>query len=92
MLHIPTARSNLVSQIQLDRAGIQATLNRGTITLEKNDNPIVDGWIQSDMYRLNLTPIDESGEINELINQVAALKVTPDFFTASWATPEVQMA
>lgn len=86
VLHIPTARSNLVSQLQLDRAGVQASLSGGRIVLEKNGSPIVDGWVHMDMYRLNMIPLDPSGEVEELQNHVANLKVSPGFYTASWAT------
>jgi hypothetical protein len=57
VLHIPAARSNLISGIQLDRAGVLSTLGNNTVILSISGNPIVGGSIVNDMYRLNLNVI-----------------------------------
>jgi gag-polypeptide of LTR copia-type len=54
VLHIPAARSNLISGIQLDKAGVVSTLGNKTIYLSINNNIIISGSIFNDMYRLNL--------------------------------------
>jgi hypothetical protein len=82
VLHIPAARSNLISQIQLDKVGINAKMGRGRIILEREGKPVVEGWVQSDMYRLNLKTADLNSQIENLTNSVANLKVTPGFCIA----------
>jgi hypothetical protein len=54
VLHIPAARSNLISGVQLDKAGVISTLGNNIITLSMNKKVLVDGNIINDMYRLNL--------------------------------------
>jgi hypothetical protein len=54
VLHIPAARSNLISGIQLDKAGVTSALGNNTIFLSANDQIIVDGAITNDMYKLNV--------------------------------------
>jgi hypothetical protein len=54
VLHIPAPRSNLISGIQLDKAGVITTLGNGTIVLSFNDKPIIGGSIVNEMYCLNL--------------------------------------
>ena len=55
VLHIPAARSNLISGVRLDKAGVTSTLGNGTVTLSLHGSPIISGHIQNDMYRLNLS-------------------------------------
>jgi hypothetical protein len=55
VLHIPAARSNLISGVRLDKAGVTSTLGNGTVTLSLHGSPIISGNIQNDMYRLNLS-------------------------------------
>ena len=57
MLHIPAARSNLISGLQLDKAGVISTLGNNTIFLSTNNQIIVTGTVINDMYRLNLNII-----------------------------------
>jgi hypothetical protein len=54
MLHIPATRSNLISGVQLDKAGVTCTLGNNTIFLSVNDTIVVEGILFNDMYRLNL--------------------------------------
>jgi gag-polypeptide of LTR copia-type len=60
VLHIPAARSNLVSGVRLDNAGVSTTLENGTVLLSARGSPIVDGAIHNDMYRLNLSIVRPS--------------------------------
>ena len=50
VLHIPAARSNLISGILLDKAGIICTLGNNSISLSINGQTIVDGHIINNMY------------------------------------------
>ena len=54
VLHIPAARSNLISGVQLDKAGVISTLGNKCITLSVNNQIIVRGTITNDMYRLDI--------------------------------------
>jgi hypothetical protein len=54
VLHIPAARSNLISGVQLDKAGVVSTLGHNNITLSMNNKNLVGGAIINDMYRLDL--------------------------------------
>jgi hypothetical protein len=54
VLHIPAARSNLISGVQLDKAGVVSTLGNNSICLSVNGQQIVSGHIINDMYRLDL--------------------------------------
>jgi hypothetical protein len=53
-LHIPAARSNLISGVQLDKAGVVSTLGNNSISLSVNGRTVVGGRITHDMYRLDL--------------------------------------
>jgi hypothetical protein len=55
VLHIPAAHSNLISSIQLDKAGVVTTLGNKSIQLSVNNKTLISGSIVNDMYRLNLT-------------------------------------
>jgi hypothetical protein len=54
VLHIPAARSNLISGVQLDKAGVISTLGNKCITLSVNNQIIVRGTVTNDMYRLDI--------------------------------------
>jgi hypothetical protein len=54
VLHIPAARSNLISGIQLDKAGVTALLGNGSATLSLCGTPIATATIENNMYRLNV--------------------------------------
>jgi hypothetical protein len=53
-LHIPAARSNLISGIQLDKASVISTLGNNSISLSVKGKTLVIGTVINDMYRLNL--------------------------------------
>lgn len=61
VLHVPSGHSsghsNLISGIQLDKAGVISTLGNGLITLSLGKDKIVDGQICDDLYRLNMSAI-----------------------------------
>ncbi len=54
ILHVPMACMNLVSGIQLDKAGVMSTLGNSLISLMVNRKTIVEGRIINDMYHLDL--------------------------------------
>ena len=99
VLHIPAARSNLVSGIQLNNVGVGALLINNTATLALRGQTIVEGKIHNEMFRLNvnivypksrslLACIDKLPLLSHLGPSVAV--VSPewaDFCTASWGTP-----
>jgi Pol polyprotein len=83
VLHIPTARTNLISGIQLDKSGIVATLGHNTVQLRLKNKVIVSSKIMNDMYQLNM---------NIIKPQIAslALHITdPDITTKS--SPELSL-
>ena len=57
VLHIPAACSNLISRIQLDKAGVTATSGNRLATLSVQGVGIVGEAIENDMYHLNLNII-----------------------------------
>jgi hypothetical protein len=57
VLHIPATRSNLVSGIQLDNAGVISTIGNKSLSFSVNNKTIVQGNIINDMYRLDLSII-----------------------------------
>lgn len=92
-LHIPAARTNLISGVQLDKAGVVSTLGRNSIALSVNNKVIVSGSVVNDMYRLNLTIIRPSHislasriEPASLASRIGSKHKGSDFYTASWGT------
>jgi hypothetical protein len=55
VLHVPSARVNLISGCQLAKAGVAVTLGNGFVTLAVNGVNIVGGAIYQDLYRLDMT-------------------------------------
>jgi hypothetical protein len=60
VLHIPDARTNLISGIELDKAGVVATQGHSTIHLSFGNKILVSGALVNDMYRLNVKIIRRS--------------------------------
>ena len=99
VLHIPAARSNLVSGIQLNNIGVGTLLINDTATLALHGQTIVEGKIHNEMFCLNfnivypksrslLARIDKPPLLSCLGPSVTV--VSPeraDFCTASWGTP-----
>ena len=97
VLHIPAAHSNLISGIQLDKAGVVSTLGNKSITLSVNGKPIVGGEVINDMYRLHLNIIPPSLPLASRLSPLSlASRIgpkiescdtpPPNFYTASWVT------
>lgn len=85
VLHIPCARSNLISGTQLARHGVVATLTNHTLTLSLNGTPFVDGYVQHGMYHLNAKPIRPTPLLSRIdLNPVDASPnmQRPDFYIA----------
>ena len=57
VLHVPAARSNLLSGPLLDRAGVSSLLCDGLATLSFKGTDIIGGALHKNMYRLNLSII-----------------------------------
>jgi hypothetical protein len=59
VLHIPDARCNLVSGIQLDRKGVFTTTGNGKVALYTRGSaiPFAVGEISNDLYKLNVKPV-----------------------------------
>ena len=74
VLHIPAARSNLISGVRLDDAGVTTTLGNGCIELSHEGIPLVTGKIEHDMYRLNFQIIRAKTLIN---NHMTLLRSLP---------------
>jgi hypothetical protein len=60
VLHIPIARTNLVSGIQLATHSVVTTLGKQNIIFTHNNIFILDGFVERGMYRLNTKPIPPS--------------------------------
>ena len=93
MLHIPAARTNLISGVQLDKAGVVSTLGHNSITLSSNNKIIVIGSVVNDMYKLNLNIIQPGSgslalrlEAPSLVSRISPKNISRDFYTASWGT------
>lgn len=98
-LHVPSARYNLISQAQLDRAGVEATVGNSKVTLHKQGLILLDGKLSTNlMYRLNMWPVpqtvDDRRQLEALVNAFTIdtmddalagnkTKLREDFTTAS---------
>jgi hypothetical protein len=60
VLHIPAARSNLISNQQLDNAGVTSVLGNGLVVLSIRGINIVGGALYNGMYKLNMKIIRPS--------------------------------
>ena len=89
ILHIPAVRSNLVSGVRLDRAGLTTKLSRGAIILSFKEKPLICGAIKHNMYLLDTeivrshSPSNSTNKFNDNIPQIAAINShDPDFYIA----------
>jgi hypothetical protein len=55
VLHIPAARTNLISGLQLNKVGVMSMLGNKLIYLSANNKIIVSRTVVNDMYHLDLT-------------------------------------
>lgn len=79
VLHIPAARSNLVSNVRLDKMGVFATLGDGGITLLFQGSPLVSGSLHHEMYRLNFSIIRPP---SPRVHTLSANTLDANFYTA----------
>ncbi|TDL16328.1 hypothetical protein BD410DRAFT_844467 [Rickenella mellea] len=63
VLHIPAARSNLISGVLLGKSGIITTLGANAVTLSVNGTPVVGGRVINEMYRLDVKIIRPATQI-----------------------------
>lgn len=98
-IHVPSARYNLISQAQLDRAGAAAVVGNGKITIHQQGLILLDGRLGSNlMYQLNMWPVpqivDDDRKLEALIHaftletlddalKADKIKLREDFITAS---------
>jgi hypothetical protein len=89
VLHIPRARSNLISGTQLACHGIIATLRGTDVTLSLNGVPLVDSFVEHGMYHLNVSPISSSVSTTSSLLSCVSLNLVlapssaePGFYTA----------
>lgn len=57
ILHIPCARSNLISGIELDQHGVISTLDNHLLTLSIHGTPFLNSFVEHSMIHLNTKPI-----------------------------------
>jgi hypothetical protein len=93
VLYIPAACTNLISGVQLDKAGVVSTLRHHSIVLFKNNKIIISGSVINDMYHLNLIIIPPTSvslaSCLEPVTLASRLGLRPtevDFYTALWGT------
>jgi hypothetical protein len=102
VLHIPAARMNLISGVQLDKAGVVSTLGHNSIFLSNNNKIIVSGSVINDMYCLDLkiippssvslasriSPTSLTSRLSpaSLASRISPHNTHPVFYTASWGT------
>ena len=93
VLHIPAAHTNLISGVQLGKAGVTSTLGRNSIFLSMHNKIIVSGSVINDMYRLDLKIVPPTSI--SLASHIAPASLTScigprerqsDFYTTSWGT------
>ena len=84
VLHIPLARSNLVSGTQLHDRDVFATLGNHSLTLSHNGSIFLDGIVEHGMVRLQTKPIRPNASLLSRISPtVASLNSQqPGFCTA----------
>jgi hypothetical protein len=75
VLHIPTARSNLISGSRLDKKGVSTLTGKGKITyLSPNGTAFASGEIVDDLYQMAVIPVkqpDNSSTSQDLIAAMA---------------------
>jgi hypothetical protein len=94
VLHIPRARSNLISGGQFDERGVETRLGHGKAAFTLNNVRFLDGSLKDRFYHLHIKVQRTSSSTSEspsLISRIAPLAAAtdaadPDFYTASWAT------
>lgn len=85
VLHVPSARMNLVSQGCLKRHGMACRTDNGTMFLSMSGKDIITGTLQTNnLFRLDVKALPRSlaQRINPVIAASTEKKVTADFYTA----------
>jgi hypothetical protein len=87
VLHIPLARSNLVSSTQLGNRDVIATLGKHILTLSHNGSIFLDGLVERGMYRLRTKPIRPATATTSLLSRISPTAASldtqqPGFYTA----------
>jgi hypothetical protein len=77
VLHVPTARVNLISGSALDKKGIMAILGEGKISLARNGDVFAEGSLWKDLYRLNVTPTINPNAQNEPYSLLSRVQSRP---------------
>ena len=57
VLHVPSARVNLISGSELDKKGVATWICKGEISLLKSNSVISRGALWNDLYKLDLIPL-----------------------------------
>jgi hypothetical protein len=83
VLHIPLARSNLISGTQLAAHGVLATLGKSNLVLTYNGIFLLDGFVDRGMYCLNTKPIPRSPT---LLSRISPTVATLDIAQAGFYT------
>ena len=88
VLHIPLARSNLISSTQLREHDVVATLTKCAVVLSHCGKTFLEGIIEHGMFRLQTTPIRPSPTLLSRISPTTASLTAQQlgFCTASWGT------
>jgi hypothetical protein len=94
VLHIPRARSNLISGGQFDEHGVHTRLGDGKSSFFYHGVPFLDGFLKNRFYHLNLkvlrpTTLPLAARISPhatVPTLAVADALQPDFCTASWGT------
>jgi hypothetical protein len=94
VLHIPRARSNLISGGQFDERGVHTRLGDGKSSFFYRGVPFLDGFLKNRFYHLNIkvvrpTTLPLSARISPSSTEptlAVADALQPDFCTASWGT------
>ena len=83
-LHIPAARCNLISGVQLDKISVTATTGSGLVSLAFQKINIVGGAPEGEMYRLNMTILRPSADSHQSnFQQPLATQISPMAAAAS---------
>jgi hypothetical protein len=94
-LHIPAARSNLVSGTLLAKAGVSATLEGNLVTLSHGGIKLIEGVMHNGMYNLNVSiirPLVQPSLLSRItsspssINSASTSSAPEGFYTALWDT------
>jgi Reverse transcriptase (RNA-dependent DNA polymerase)/gag-polypeptide of LTR copia-type/GAG-pre-integrase domain len=76
-LHTPDLAANLISVSRLDAAGFDSHFGKGRVTFLDDDFPILTGFLDRGMYKLNTVPTD----VNDIKAMTSIAKKTDE---ATW--------